>query len=485
MLKEKPLGLIKSNKQIRQAPRRRPFPQDTLESLNSPHLPVYNRHQLSAQAVPKLDHCSRARGQDLQSRKGESSTITRQAHHEADSLDSLDLLGDSSSFLSYQQPETPEIVARSSRPSWFGASTEVQQRSLARSLLIGSSTSKAFDEFRKLHDDLSGIIESLSPTMDSAHNIISSLYTPPKSKPDNGHLANTPAFGKPSAIHSPLIKDKSIFNVPKSHRPRPEHHRAGPKAETIPQSQGPREGFAIPQEVMIPKPNKSLTARLENNSQLEEVRNAPLFTRGVKYANKTQVVDVGQRGIANEDIFPQYGLIGFREPPLMSHPDEARFEADRDLIYANMNAPWSTFICGSRGAGGSHTFSCLFENALLSPNAGGVLPDPLTGIVFHYDKFTSHSSAQLCEGAYLCSIGIPVQVSVSPSNRYAMQSLYENFQGLPRAAPRPQVRPLMFHENHLNVANMRTLMAVDVDVASPPLCLLSLKMKCVSVRAKR
>lgn len=216
---------------------------------------------------------------------------------------------------------------------------------------------------------------------------------------------------------------------------------------------------------------KSSAVNPRDNSRLEEVRNAPLFTRGVKSAIKTRAVDVGQRGIANRDIFPQYGLIGYREPPPASSPSELKFKADRDLIYANMNAPWSAFICGSQGAGKSHTFSCLLENALLSPNAGGVLPDPLTGIVFHYDKFTSHTSMQLCEAAFLCSVGISVQVLVSPSNIHAMERLYSNLPGLPKNAPRPQVRALEFHEDHLNVGNMKTLMAVDADVANPPLYL--------------
>ena len=215
----------------------------------------------------------------------------------------------------------------------------------------------------------------------------------------------------------------------------------------------------------------SLLTNSENKSRLEEVRNTPLFTRCVKSAIRTQLVDVGQRGTTKMDVFPQYGLIGYREPPATNSPGGKGFEANRDLIYANMNAPWSTFICGSQGAGKSHTFSCLLENALKSPNDGGILPDPLAGMVFHYDKFTSPTSTQLCEAAYLCSIGIPVQVLVSPSNVNAMQSLYENLQGLPEDAPRPQVRPLMFHESHLNVANMKTLMAVDVEAANPPLYL--------------
>jgi hypothetical protein len=205
--------------------------------------------------------------------------------------------------------------------------------------------------------------------------------------------------------------------------------------------------------------------------RLEEIRNAPLFTLSVKNAIQSQRVDVGQQDVPNHDVFPQYGMIGHRQPPEAGIQEKSKFKAERDVIYANMNAPWSAFICGSQGAGKSHTFSCLLENALLSPNAAGVLPDPLTGIVFHYDKFTSHSSAQLCEAAYLCSVGVPVQVLVSPTNIYAMQHFYHNLPGIPAGAPKPQVRALKFHENHLNVGNMKTLMNVDAGAAQPPLYL--------------
>lgn len=208
-----------------------------------------------------------------------------------------------------------------------------------------------------------------------------------------------------------------------------------------------------------------------DSSRLEEIRNAPLFTLGVKAAIKAQVVDVGQRALTNKDVFPQYGMVGHREPPAVNLSGEHNFKADRDIIYANMNAPWSAFICGSQGAGKSHTFSCLLENALLSPNAAGVLPDPLTGVVFHYDKFTSYSCTQLCEAAFLCSAGVPVHVLVSPSNLHAMHNLYHNLPGLPKDAPKPQVRALKLHENHLNVGNMKTLMNVDADAANPPLYL--------------
>jgi hypothetical protein len=177
--------------------------------------------------------------------------------------------------------------------------------------------------------------------------------------------------------------------------------------------------------------------------RLEEIRNAPLFTLSVKDAIQSQRVDVGQQYVPNHNVFPQYGMIGHRQPPEAGIQEKSKFNAERDVIYANMNAPWSAFICGSQGA----------------------------GIVFHYDKFTSHSSAQLCEAAYLCSVGVPVQVLVSPTNIYAMQHFYHNLPGIPAGAPKPQVRALKFHENHLNVGNMKTLMNVDAGAAQPPLYL--------------
>ena len=141
------------------------------------------------------------------------------------------------------------------------------------------------------------------------------------------------------------------------------------------------------------------------------------------------------------------------------------------MVYANMNAPWSAFICGSQGGGKSHTLSCLLENCLLSPSPVGVLPNPLAGLVFHYDKFTSATTTQLCEAAYLCSSGVPVRVLVSPSNYHNMSRLYSNLPGLPPHGRRPKVVPLYLQEQQLNISNMLTLMAVSDGSKSPPLYL--------------
>jgi hypothetical protein len=107
------------------------------------------------------------------------------------------------------------------------------------------------------------------------------------------------------------------------------------------------------------------------------------------------------------------------------------------------------------------------ENSLLQSSRAGYNPNPLAGLIFHYDKFTGHSSTQLCEAAYLCSAGVPVRILVSPSNLETMHKLYHNLPGLPEGAIRPQVMPLYFQEKHLTVSNMMTLMAVNDSKAVP------------------
>ncbi|XXH01566.1 hypothetical protein Hte_007926 [Hypoxylon texense] len=167
---------------------------------------------------------------------------------------------------------------------------------------------------------------------------------------------------------------------------------------------------------------------------------------------------------AKSKLIPQYGLIGIRQDTT-----EEDVSAEDRLVLANMNMPWSAFICGSQGAGKSHTLSCLLENALVANNAAGKLPHPLTGMVFHYDHYASYSSAQLCEQAYLCSSGIPVTVLVSPSNIWAMKRLYENLPGMKPGTPKPKVLPLYLDENRLDIQTILKLMAVDPTVKEPPL----------------
>lgn len=163
-------------------------------------------------------------------------------------------------------------------------------------------------------------------------------------------------------------------------------------------------------------------------------------------------------------LIPQYGLIGIRQDPA-----DAQAPVEDRLVLANMNMPWSAFICGSQGAGKSHTLSILLENALVPDNAAGELPHPLAGIVMHYDKFSNYNTTQICEAAYLCSSGIPVTVLVSPSNIWTMKRLYSNLPGLKPGVPKPKVVPLYLEENQLDISRILKLMAIDTTAEHIPL----------------
>ena len=223
-----------------------------------------------------------------------------------------------------------------------------------------------------------------------------------------------------------------------------------------------------------------------SNARQEEIKTTPLFSSSVKVAAKKGMLGFEREG--GDPIHPQYGLMGMHvetcggddewdggwsSSSSISSKDGEGFQqaATGDLIYSNINAPHSTFICGSQGVGKSHTLSCLLENSLLSPSRTGALTNPLAAIMFHYDKFTGFSSTQLCESAYLCSSGIPVRVLVSPSNLWAMRELYAKLPGLPEGSPKPKVEPLYFGEEQLNINMMKTLMAVGNSDGPTPLYL--------------
>ena len=187
----------------------------------------------------------------------------------------------------------------------------------------------------------------------------------------------------------------------------------------------------------------------------EATRTIPLFSG--------KVLDGSKVG-----TFNQYGLLCKAIASTQSHQlpaDSTKpkspcvFDYD-PRIFLNVNAPWSTFICGSQGSGKSYTLSCMLENCLIRSELGQ-LPSPLAAIVFHYDTFTSYGSRQLCEAAYLCSAGVPVKVLVSPTNFWRMRQMYEN---LPLSSPtsrKPEVVPMKFLEKHLDVTRMKNMMAVS------------------------
>lgn len=207
----------------------------------------------------------------------------------------------------------------------------------------------------------------------------------------------------------------------------------------------------------------------------QELRTTPLFSSAVQdlVSVDTQNLTTTPRGLYNE--FPQYGLLAAeievyeeymrvsRAGKLDEHPG-----LEDGRIHLNVNTPWSAFICGSQGSGKSHTLACMLENSLL-PSVLGKLPNPLAGIVFHYDPFTSHSSGQICEAAYLCSSGIPVRVLVSPTNFWRMKEAYENLPGLPAGAAKPMVVPMSLREKDLDIQKMMSLMAVSENNGPMPL----------------
>ena len=199
------------------------------------------------------------------------------------------------------------------------------------------------------------------------------------------------------------------------------------------------------------------------NEQQEETETTPLFS-GI-------VLD-GIRTVT----FNQYGLLGGRVgTPYPVGRDCLDLNEQRPLpleddprIFLNISPPWSAFICGSQGSGKSYTLSCMLENCLISSKLGQ-LPRPLTGMVFHYNTFTSYGSNQVCEAAYLCSSGVPVKVLVSPTNYWRMKDAYENLPGLPADAQKPEVIAMKFHDRHLDVTRMKNLMAVNEKEGAMPL----------------
>ena len=210
----------------------------------------------------------------------------------------------------------------------------------------------------------------------------------------------------------------------------------------------------------------------------------PLFSADVLCA----AFDASISALSAADL-PQYGLLaGIQEicgldstTPASSDSSEGELKDNRkhsqvpefgdNRLFLNTNMPWSAFICGSQGAGKSHTLSCMLEAALLQPQASnrlGKLPKPLAGIVFHYDRFTGLSGNQICEAAYLCSKGIPVKVLVSPASFKKMQKLYSNLRDVPKHL-QPAVHPMLIEQKHLDAARMLKLMAVEGTDGTRPL----------------
>ncbi|KAK3898235.1 hypothetical protein C8A05DRAFT_47385 [Staphylotrichum tortipilum] len=190
-----------------------------------------------------------------------------------------------------------------------------------------------------------------------------------------------------------------------------------------------------------------LLQRRPELDELKEIMTTPIFTEAVrKHALSLSTI--------METPFTQYGLLG---GDLTGATDEGAVDP---RIFWNVAAPSSFFICGSQGSGKSHTLSCLLENALAACTAN-VLPRPLTGIVFHYDTFTSDSGGSPCEAAWLSSnANIKVRVLCPPTNIRTLKRIYKNF-------PNISVEELRLKEADLNTRRMLDLMAVTTGGTLP------------------
>jgi hypothetical protein len=119
-------------------------------------------------------------------------------------------------------------------------------------------------------------------------------------------------------------------------------------------------------------------------------------------------------------LFTQYGFfagiskITEQNLPKNETSNPTTFKDPR--LFFNIAAPSSAFICGSQGSGKSHTLSTLLENCLMKSDVSK-LENPLAGLVFHYDAFTSYVRGTPCEAAHLSSNpAIKVRVLCSPTN---------------------------------------------------------------------
>ncbi len=179
--------------------------------------------------------------------------------------------------------------------------------------------------------------------------------------------------------------------------------------------------------------------RFVQSGGLEELKTTPLFSWPVKQAARL----VNSMPCSTVS-FNQYALID-RELPSVSRPFRS---SHGSAVFMNTDAPWSTFICGFQGSGKSYTLSCILENCLLRSSKIGVMPNPLAGVLFHYDN---HSAGTPCEAAYLAS-HLPVTVLVSPSNIWRLREVYSK---IPNAANNVKVQPLFLKEKPLNTSRMQ------------------------------
>lgn len=158
-----------------------------------------------------------------------------------------------------------------------------------------------------------------------------------------------------------------------------------------------------------------LLSHQSEENELREIKLAPIFTGAI--CNQIQSPSPMANIHGDLPISTQYGLLG-GDAGMLAANQENKVDP---RIFHNVSAPSSIFICGSQGSGKSHTLSCLLENCLI-PSAAGVLPKPLTGVVFHFDTFSSDTGGSPCEAAYLSSsLHVRVRVLCAPTNIQAIK----------------------------------------------------------------
>lgn len=151
--------------------------------------------------------------------------------------------------------------------------------------------------------------------------------------------------------------------------------------------------------------------------ETEQFTLAPIFTG--------RVLSLSEKRFPSEPSskISQFGLLAGLRNMLNSSESGpgAGFMGKDPRVLFNVSSPSSTFICGSQGSGKSHTLSCILESCLI-PSRAGRLPDPLTGLVFHYDTFIGDRGGSPCEAAFLSSHpDVKVRVLCSPTNLHTMK----------------------------------------------------------------
>jgi hypothetical protein len=196
---------------------------------------------------------------------------------------------------------------------------------------------------------------------------------------------------------------------------------------------------------LISWPNRAtINSEAPSDNHQEELRTAPLLWWDVKEHLNNKV--------GSACTVQQYAVLG--------HATSATDEPSKPVLL-NTNSPWSAFLCGSQGSGKSHTLSCMLENCLLDAPELGVNPNPLAGLVLHYD---GSRGSGVCEAAYLCS-SVKTTVLVSASN---YGNLAQKYKSMAEAhGGRIEVKKLLIAPEHLDTERVKTLMAVAKDGEAP------------------